>query len=443
MDRREFVQTGTAAGVAMSALGSSTSAQDNDQPRRLRAGVIGTGWYGMVNCRHLINEGGAGVEVNALCDVDSRLLNQAADEVQRRTNRRPQTFEDFRQMLRPRNLDIVIVGTPDHWHALHAIAAMEAGADVYVEKPICHTYLEGKAMVATARRLNRVVQVGTQRRSTPHIVSAREFYREGNLGRVGVIRAYCYYSMRGNENPPNAQPPEHFNYDLWTGPAPMQPYNSLVHPRTWRKFTQYSNGILGDMGIHMLDVARWFTGDRYPRSISSTGGIYVLRGGRPNITDTQTVTYDYDDKTMIWEHRTYGRFEHQGNGWGVNFYGERGTLQVTLEGWDFFPHRGGRPIHRDAERDERDDPDYERAVIAPAGRAHWQNFLSCVRSRQRPVADIEEGHISTALCVLGTVSQELGRSLRWNAETEQFVNDDEANRKLRRDYRRPWQYPGA
>ncbi len=442
MNRRDFLQSSAAAGVALAST-ATLAAGENQPPRRLRAGVIGTGWYGMVNCRHLINEGGDGVEVTALCDVDSQMLREAADEVQRRTNRRPQTFGDFREMLRPRNLDVVIVGTPDHWHALTAIAAMEAGADVYVEKPICHTYLEGKAMVDTARRLNRVVQVGTQRRSTPHIVSAREFYQEGRLGRVGMIRAFCYYSMRGNANPPVEQPPEHFNYDFWTGPAPMRPYTRLVHPRTWRKFKEYSNGILGDMGIHMLDVARWFTGDRYPRRISSTGGIYVLRGGRPNITDTQTVTYDYPDKTIIWEHRTYGRFEHPGVGWGVTFYGERGTLQVTLESWDFFPHRGGEAIHRDAVRDERDDPDYERAVIAPAGRAHWQNFLDCVRNRRRPVADIEEGHISTAMCVLGTVSQELGRSLNWNADRQQFENDEEANRLLRRDYRQPWEYPGA
>src|SRR5262249_51176136 len=177
----------------------------------------------------------------------------------------------------------------------------------YVEKPICHTYLEGKAMLQTARRLNRVVQVNTQRRSTPHFVSGRAFYQSGRLGRVGVIRAFCYYSMRGNENPPNEEPPPHLNFAPWPGPAPLLPYNRLFHPRTWRKFNEFSNGILGDMGIHMLDAVRWFTGDRYPRRIASTGGIFVLRGGRPNISDTQTVIYDYGERTVIWEHRTWGR----------------------------------------------------------------------------------------------------------------------------------------
>jgi predicted dehydrogenase len=437
MDRRHFLQAAALAGAALPAPGARA-----DRPRNtLRAGVIGCGWYGMVNCRHLINEGGKGVEVVALCDVDSRHLREASDEVEKRTRRRPQTFADYRAMLRPRNLDVVIVATPDHWHALPTIAALEAGADVYVEKPICHTYFEGRAMLNAARRHNRVVQVGTQRRSTPHIVSAREFFRGGGLGRVGLTRAFCYYSMRGNENPPDEEPPRHLDFDLWTGPAPLLRYNRLMHPRGWRKFNEFSNGILGDMGIHMLDVVRWFTGLRYPRRVSSAGGVFVQRGGRANISDTQTVTYDYGDQTVIWEHRTWGRFEQPGVGWGVNFYGERGTLQVTLEGWEFLPNGNGKPVRREAERDKADDPLYERAVVAPAGRAHWRNFLECVRNRNRPVADIEEGHVSTALCLLGNVAQRVGRSVAWDADKERCVGDDEANRLLRREYRKPWVYP--
>src|SRR5262249_36776754 len=159
------------------------------------------------------------------------------------------------------------------------LAAMEAGADVYVEKPVCHTYLEGRAMLQAARRHQRVVQAGTQRRSTPHLQSARDFYRAGHLGRVGVIRAFCYFSMRGNDNPPDGDPPKHLNFDLWTGPAPLLKYNPLFHPRTWRRFNEFSNGILGDMGIHMLDLVRWYTDARYPRRVHSTGGVYVQRGG--------------------------------------------------------------------------------------------------------------------------------------------------------------------
>ena len=434
MHRREFLATS----AATAALAAETTVAAH-QPKTYRLGVIGCGWYGMVNCRHAMGE--PNIEVTALCDVDSQMLRAAADEVEKRTKRRPATFADFRTMLKPQNLDIVIVGTPDHWHALTTIAALEAGADVYVEKPICHTYLEGRAMLQAARKHKRVVQVGTQRRSTPHLRSARDFFRKGNLGRVGVVRAFCYYAMRGNENPPEEQPPKHLDFEMWTGPAPLLKYNRLLHPRQWRKFTEFGNGILGDMGVHMLDTVRWFMDLRYPRRIASTGGIYVLRGGRPNITDTQTVTYDYPDCTVIWEHRSYGRSEHANVGWGVSFYGERGTLLLTLDGWDFFPQGNGKPVHEDAQREKVPDERLEPANVAPAGRGHWRNFLECVRSRNRPVADIEEGHISTALCCLGTVSQQTGRSVTWDAEKERCVGDEPANALLRREYRKPWVYP--
>jgi predicted dehydrogenase len=436
MNRRDFLAASAAAGATLAV------AQADEPRRNLRAGVIGTGWYGMVDCRHLLNESNGTVEVVSLCDVDRNQVNAAADEIERRTRRRPQTFGDFREMLRPRNLDIVIIGTPDHWHALTAIAAMEAGADVYVEKPICHTYLEGKAMVRTARRLNRVVQVNTQRRSTPHIVSAREFIRAGNLGRVGVARAFCYYRMRGNQNPPDRDPPEGMNWDFYCGPSPLVPFNPLMHPKGWRKFNEFSNGILGDMGVHMLDVVRWCLDIRYPRRVSSTGGIFVERQGKANITDTQTVTYDYGDKTVIWEHRTYGRADEPQAGWGVNFYGDRGTLQVTLDYWEFRPN-SGRPRREEARTEQSPNRELEPDNIVPAGRAHMRNFLDCVRSRQRPVADIEEGHISTALCLLGNASQRLGRSITWDAEHDRCVGDDEANAQLRRQYRAPWVYPEA
>lgn len=436
MHRRTFLQS-TAAGLTLGTAGLIRGAEK----KVYRAGLIGTGWYGMVDLRHLLDLGP--VEVVALCDVDKKNLKEAADEVAGRSKERPQLFHDFRDMLKPKNLDIVLVGTPDHWHALTAIAAMEAGADVHVEKPISHTFLEGKAMVNTARRLGRVVQVNTQRRSTPHFQSARDFIKEGKVGRIGMARAYCYYSMRATDNPPDIDPPAELDFDLWTGPAPMRPFNKHIHPRGWRNFMEYSNGILGDMGIHMLDVVRWVMGVRYPKRISSSGGIFLAKGGKANTTDTQTVTYDYGDFTAIWEHRMYGRFEDPRSGWGVNFYGDKGTMQLTIEGWDFYPLGEGKPVHVDAATLGEMDPKYEHPNRKPAGRAHMKNFLECVASRAKPVADIEEGHVSTALCELGNISQTLGRSLTWDADREQVAGDEEANKLLRREYRKPWVYPKA
>jgi predicted dehydrogenase len=339
-------------------------------------------------------------------------------------------------------MDVVLIGAPDHWHALTAIAAMEAGADVYVEKPVSHTFLEGKAMVQTARRLSRVVQVNTQRRSTPHFQSAREFIKAGNLGRIGVVRAYTYYNMRAMNKEPDTAPPETLDFDFWTGPAPLRPYNRLIHPRGWRNFMEYSNGIVGDMGIHMLDVMRWVMGVRYPQRITSTGGMYLSKDGTANTTDTQTVAYDYGDFMVVWEHRMYGRPDDPKNGWGINFYGDKATMELTIDSWRTYPWRGGKAAQQAAVTDGPMDEKYEHPNRKPAGRAHMKNFLDCVASRERPVADIEEGFLSTALCQLGTISQTLGRSLTWDGEKEQVVGDEEANKLLRREYRKPWVYPG-
>jgi predicted dehydrogenase len=438
MDRREFLTTSTAAGLALAEAASAPAAGR----KKYRVGLIGCGWYGLVDLRHLMNVGQ--VEVVALCDVNKRHLQAAADELAKERKQHPQKFADFRDMLKPKNLDIVLVGTPDHWHALAAIAAMKAGADVYVEKPISHTFLEGSAMVQTARKLKRVVQVNTQRRSTPHFQSAREFIKEGKLGHIGQVRAFCYYHMRANPGPPNQAPPKYLNYDLWAGPAPKIPYNPLLEDRGWRNFNEYSNGILGDMGIHMLDAMRWVLGVKYPKRISSSGGIYQARKSKANITDSQTVTYDYGDFTAFWEHRTWGRPEHPDVWWGLNFYGDKGTLQLTLYAWDFRPLGNGKPVHVKAKVEpDIDEKKYEAKHIYPAGRAHMKNFLDCVASRERPVADIEEGHMSTALCELGNLSQKLGRSLTWDARKEQVVGDEEANKGLRRKYREPWEYPTA
>jgi predicted dehydrogenase len=445
VNRRDFLQSG-AAGLAASAAAHVAGAAER---RPQRVGLIGCGWYGKVDLFRLIQV--APVEVVSLCDVDSRLLDEAAGMVasRQRSRRRPRTFRDYREMLRPRDLDIVLVGTPDHWHALQAIAAMEAGADVWVQKPISVDVAEGKAMVAAARRLRRVVQVGTQRRSTPHIIDARDrVVRAGLLGNVAHAEVYCYYHMRTTENPPDTRPPANLDYEMWTGPAPMRPYNRLVHPRGWRAFTEYGNGIVGDMCIHMLDMVRWMLGLGWPRRVSSSGGIYVDRRSKANITDTQTATFDFGDKTVVWQHRTWGEPADPDYPWGATIYGDRGTLKVSVYRYDFIPSGRGARIHRDVayEFDRYPEDRRERDLethCAPAIRGHMRNFLEAIRTRGRPVADIEEGHISTASCILANLALRLNRTLTWDSRHQRVVGDDEANRLLRRPYRRPWVHPEA
>src|SRR5436309_8142362 len=234
MNRRRFLQASAAATVALTAL-PNYAAEFADQKKRV--GLIGTGWYGKCDLLRLIQV--APVEVVSLCDVDKKMLADAAEMVATRqvSRKEPRTYADYREMLKEKDLDIVLIATPDHWHPLAMIAAVEAGADVYVQKPISVDVVEGQAMLAAARKHKRVVQVGTQRRSTPHLIEARDnIIREGKLGKIGLVEIYCYYQMRTRENPPDTTPPDYLDYDFWTGPAPMRPYNKLVHPRSWRAF---------------------------------------------------------------------------------------------------------------------------------------------------------------------------------------------------------------
>ncbi len=337
MNRRSFLQTaGLGAAGLMFAPSSIYGAEFADLKKRV--GLIGTGWYGKCDLLRLIQV--APVEVVSLCDVDKRMVAEAADIVagRQQSKLKPRTYGDYREMLRERDLDIVLVGTPDHWHALASIAAMEAGADVWVQKPISADVVEGQAMLATARRLKRVVQVGTQRRSTPHLIEARDrVLREDKLGKISHVDICCYWHMRARGNPPDIAPPEHLDYEMWTGPAPMRPFCQWTHPRGWRAFMEYGNGIVGDMCIHMYDMVRWMLGLGWPQRISSSGGILVDKASKANITDTQTAVFDHGDLQVVWTHRTWGDGVDPKYPWSATFYGEKGTLKTSVFSYDFFP----------------------------------------------------------------------------------------------------------
>jgi predicted dehydrogenase len=326
---------------------------------------------------------------------------------------------------------------------------VQAGLDVYVQKPISVDIAEGHAMLAAARKYNRVVQVGTQRRSTPHLIEARDqIVNEGKLGKIGVVETYCYYQMRARRNPPDTAPPEHLDYEMWTGPAPMRPYNDLVHPRSWRAFMEYGNGIVGDMCIHMLDMVRWMLDLGWPKSVSSSGGILVEQNSKANISDTQVATFDFGDIKVIWQHRTYGHPPDPKYPWGATFYGDKGTLKASVMSYDFTPtEKGAQSIHKDVkfELEEYPEDKTEEALerhVAPAIRGHMRDFLAAVDKRSKPVADIEQGHISTASCILANMSMALGgRTLQWDPLKHRIIGDEEANRLLRRPYRKPWVHP--
>jgi predicted dehydrogenase len=445
INRRRFLKGATAT-LALSAIGAS--ALDFINPAKpLRVALVGTGWYGKSDLFRLIQV--APVKVVALCDVDKHILNAAGEMVRKRqaSGETPRLYTDYRKLLSENELDIVLIGTPDHWHALQTIEALKAGANVYVQKPISVDVIEGEAMVAAARKYNRVVQVGTQRKSTPHLIEAKKnIVDAGLLGKISHVEMCCYYHMRNNGNPPVQAVPDYFDYEMWTGPAPMRPYDGIPHVRWWRTFMEYGNGIMGDMCIHMFDTVRWMLQLGWPKRISSTGGIYVQKEGKSNISDTQSALFEYDELNCIWQHRTWGTPADPKYPWSFKLYGEKGTLEASTMSYDFIPEGKGTPIHKDVvyekEKYPEDltEPDIELNA-APATRLHMLNFLGAIKNGGRPVADIEEGHISTASCIMANLSMKLGRPVVYDPEKRIITGDPAATALLQRPYRAPWEHP--
>src|SRR5262245_19717256 len=446
IDRRDFL-TKSAAIIAASRLSRYETLASQIAANK-RVGLIGSGWYGKSDLLRLVQV--APVNVVSLCDADSKMLGDAADLVATRqaSKARPRTYADWRKMLAEKDLDLVLIDTPDHWHALPMIEAVKSGLDVWVQKPISVDVVEGQAMLAAARKYTRVVQVGLQRRSTPHLVTARDrVVREGKLGKVAYVEIYCYYHMRATDNPPDSAPPPELDYEMWTGPAPMRPYNKLVHPRSWRAFMEYGNGIMGDMCVHMLDMVRWMMGLGWPKSVSSVGGILVDKQSKANSTDTQSATFDFGEVKIIWQHRTWGHPNDPQYPWGATLYGDKGTLKASVYSYDFIPFdKNEKPVHKDVTYEleeypeDKTEKDLEKHV-APAIRHHMQDFLRAIEQRSKPVADIEQGHISTASCILANLSMQLGRTLVWDSQKQQVVGDVEANKRLPRPHRSPWKHP--
>ncbi|MBI1177092.1 gfo/Idh/MocA family oxidoreductase [bacterium] len=449
MNRRKFIKQSSsvlAAAAAASYVPTTFAAE-----KKRRVGLIGTGWYGKIDLLRLIQI--EPVEVVSLCDVDSKMLDEAADIVagRQKSGKRPRLYHDYREMLKEKDLDICLIGTPDHWHALTMIEACKSGADLYCQKPISVDVVEGQAMLKAARKYNRVVQIGTQRRSTPHLIEARDrVINEGLLGKIAHVEICCYYHMRNGltiEQAPDTTPPENLDYKFWSGPAPWRPYNKIDHPRGWRAFMEYGNGIVGDMCVHMLDMTRWMLNLGWPKEVNSIGGIYMDKDARANISDTQTATFKFDDLDVVWTHRSWGEAPDKRYPWSAIFYGEKGVLKASVDRYEFFPNGKNEPtlsgtplFEYDKYPEDKTEKDLERHV-ASAVRWHMMDLLKAIDHRTRPVADIEQGFTSTTSCILANLSMKLGRSLRYDPQAGRIIDDPEANNLLSRVYNDPWQHP--
>jgi predicted dehydrogenase len=428
LTRREFVQASAAAGALLAAPAVITAAKAE---KRYKTALIGSGWWGMNIFREALGSGQC--QAVALCDVDDNQLDSALAEVGKLTTDQPKRYKDYRLLLERERPEIAIVATPDHWHPLTAIAAMKAGAHVYVEKPISHTLNEGRAMVKAARDNDRVVQVGTHRRVSPHNVSGMKFLKEGKAGKIGMVRAFVPNAGGPGEPTPDSDPPRGLDWDMWCGPAPLRPFNAKIHPKGFRQFLDYANGQLGDWGIHWMDQILWWTEEKAPKTVSSTGGRFIKRDNT-TAPDTQVATFTFDSFVATWEHRFYAGNPAEKHNLGCYFYGTEGTFHMGwLDGWTFYPVNGKKaPIHQEPVLHKPDDQNI---------RELFANFLECIKTGARPVCDIEIGHRSTSMSLLAMLSLKLGRSIAWDGDKQRIVGDEAANELLRREYRTPWVYP--
>lgn len=435
--RRRFLHT--AAASASLSLVAPWVRSEPKSGKTYRVALIGAGWWGMNILRCALEDGRA--KVVALCDVDADNLEVSADEVDGLTGSSPATYKDYRELLQKEKIDLAIVASPDHWHALQGIACVEAGAHVYMEKPTGHTILESSALLKAARQHERIVQVGLHRRIGPHYISAIEFLKQGGAGTIGMVRAYVH-SAGGPETPTENTPvPEELDWDFYCGPAPLRPFNQRIHPGGFRNYLDFANGQLGDWGVHWLDQILWWSGQKHPKKIYSTGGRPVRgpvvlneKEQTSDAPDHQVVSYEFDDFTAVWEHRRFAGGGTEQSRVGCNFYGSKGTLHLGWrDGWTFYENDGRVTHHEDPVFDNEKDG-HNIPML-------WRDFLDSIETRRHPVADIEIGHLATNMSLLGMISQKLGRSVSWDGEKEHFPNDKEANALLRREYRGSWEYP--
>ena len=423
MNRREFV--GTAAGVlAMNSLLNGSSAGEAARPP-IKLGLIGCGWYGMVVVKAAFKAGG--VEVLAVCDVDSEHLATSASEIEKLQGSRPQTFKRYEELLDTPGLNAVIIATPPQWHALPFLAAVAKNLDIYCEKPLAYDIREGRAMADAVRNKSIIVQIGFQRRQSPAIQKVREYIQQGNLGRVVQVDAQIHYTAGMRDATPQ-DPPASLDWDLWCGPAPKLPYSPQVGHFAWRLEKTTGHGHLVDWGIHLIDATRYILGETTPRSVQASGGIYYFKD-KITTPDILSVQFDFDTCPVFWRHRIWGAQEYTPEtANGIFFYGEDGTVFVTDNRWMIIPK-------------EKNKERIEHKAGADLATAHMAEFLEAVRTRKPAGCSIEDGYRSTATVKLAMIAYDVDAKVTWDEKTEQIVGNPAAADLLQRPYRAPWKHP--
>jgi len=434
-DRRTFIKQSATVAAAVSIFPTLMNAGCVGANDRVVVGVIGCNGQGFEDLKSFLKQ--PNVVCAAMCDVDQNVLNKRAAEVEKLTGKKPVLYADFRKLLEQKDIDAVIVGTPDHWHCIPMIYAMEAGKDVYCEKPVGYTIEECNLMVKATKRYNKVVQVGQWQRSDPHWLDAVNYLHAGNIGRIRSVRAWSYVGWKKSiPVVADTATPTGIDYDMWLGSRPSRPFNKNRFHGSFRWYWDYAGGVMDDWGVHLLDYALFGMNKYVPKSISSTGGKYAFPSDAMETPDTMMAMYDFGDFSILWDH-TIGIYgvQFQRRGHGVAFIGEYGTLIVDRNGWEVMGETKSTSVKQG----------FVSVPIQPGGKKgldlHVANFIDCMKSHNKPNCDIETAAHIARFSHMGNIAYRLGRKLNWDGEKQEFINDPEANAMTKATYRAPWSLP--
>lgn len=433
LSRRQFVQRASLAAGALALSGPFIRPVRAGEPGandKIRLGVIGSGGMGCGDLNTFLAN--PEVECVVICDVDDAHLANGIDVCTKKNRKTPDTVKDFRRVLDRKDVDAVLIATPDHWHALPTVMACQAGKDVYVEKPLAKTIDEGRAMLTAAQKHQRVVQMGSQWKSCKHIIEAAEFVKSGKLGKVSMVRAWAWLDWQPEiGRPPNGTPPPGVDYDMWLGPAPKRPFNPNRFHYNFRWFWDYAGGLMTDWGVHLINMALMGMNTEPPKTVCSSGGTFVQDDMRET-PDSQMAVYEFPGYLLEWEHKSGMGVGLNGRSWGISWSGTEGTIFLNDEGWELVIEKRKASLEP-AKHTGSGDP-------RPA---HVRNFLDCMKSRQPPVLNLELAHHVSTVAHLGNIAFRSGQKIVWDATNEKIVNDRNADKLVGVKYRGPWKLPYA
>ena len=432
--RREFIHSTSklAAGAGLITVPTSSALAGRSAADTVHIALIGCHSMGFGDLQNALKI--PNVQCVALCDVDQNVLAERKNDVLKIQGRAPQTYTDFRKCLENKDVDAVIIGTPDHWHCLIFVAACQAGKDIYVEKPLANSIAECEVMVSAARKYKRVVQVGQQQRSGEHWKNAMQFMKDGNIGQLRKVNVWANFNYGiGPGKVADSAVPAGVDYDMWLGPAPQHAFNKARFHGSWRMFWDYGGGLVTDWGVHLLDMALWAKDvNTYPLAVSAAGGNFAYPDHAHETFDTMSVSYQMKDWVISWENTAGIETGYYNRAYGLLFVGNDASLLINRDGWELLPETvdGKYKVPKIPFREGRENH-----------AEHMRNFIECVKLRKDPVCTVETGRLVALYAHMANIALRSGSTVTWKEYTQNFGDNSAANALIQPAYRAPWKFP--